>query len=109
MRRRAHGGRLDPMKPAIWPQSRVLRPGFLETILLKDPYRRALIRRDVIIVGARFVETIDLASADLQHPLVLAFSLVEHDADFSRLRSRYQLDLTDSKVTATVKLNGGRS
>jgi hypothetical protein len=101
-----YGGRLDPMKPADWPQSRVLRPAFLETILLKDPYRRALTRRGVIIVGARFVETIDLASADLQHPLVLAFSLVEHDADFSRLRSRYQLDLTDSKVAGTVKLNG---
>ena len=101
-----YGGKLDPMKPADWPQSRVLRPAFLEAILLKDPYRRALTRRGVVIAGARFVETIDLAGADLQHPLALAVSLVEHDADFSRLRSRYQLDLTDSKVTGTVKLNG---
>ena len=100
-----YGGKLDPTKPADWPQSRVLRPAFLETILLKDPYRRALARRGVIIVGARFVETIDLASADLQHPFALAFSLVEHDADFSRLKSRYELDITDSKVAGAVKLN----
>jgi hypothetical protein len=101
-----YGGNLDPMKPADWPQSRVLRPAFLEEILLKDPYRRALTRHGVIIVGARFVETVDLAGADLQHPLALAFSRVENDIDFSRLKSKYQVDVTDSKVTGTVKLNG---
>jgi hypothetical protein len=101
-----YGGNLDPMKEADWPQSRVLRPAFLEAILLKDPYRGALTRHGVIIVGARFVETIDLAGADLEHPLALAVSLVEKDADFRRLRSRHQLDLTDSKVAGTVKLSG---
>jgi hypothetical protein len=79
----------------------VLRPALLEPILLKDPYRGALTRRGVIMVGARFVETIQLRGADLQHPLALAFSLVKNDADFSRLRSRYQIDLSDSKVVGT--------
>jgi hypothetical protein len=101
-----YGGSLDPMKGADWPQSRVLRPAFLEAILLKDPYRGALTRHGVVIVGARFVETIDLAGADLQHPLALAVSLVEKDADFRRLRSRHQIDLTESKVAGTVKLSG---
>ena len=37
-----YGGQLDPTKPEGWPQNRVLRPKFLETILFKDPYRSAL-------------------------------------------------------------------
>jgi hypothetical protein len=30
-----YGGNLDPTNPAGWPQSRVLRPAFLQTILFK--------------------------------------------------------------------------
>jgi hypothetical protein len=40
-----YGGNLDPKKPKGWPDNRVLRSAFLETILLKDPYRRNLTRR----------------------------------------------------------------
>ena len=39
-----YGGYLDPKKPDNWPESRILRPSFLETILLKDQYRRMLTR-----------------------------------------------------------------
>ncbi|WP_325733604.1 hypothetical protein [Bradyrhizobium sp.] len=100
-----YGGKLDPMNSADWPPSRILRPAFLEAILLNDPYRRALTRHGVVIVGARFVETIDLVGADLQHPLALDVSLVEKDANFSRLRSKHQIELAGSKVAGTVKLS----
>jgi hypothetical protein len=79
------GGKLDPMNAADWPPSRILRPAFLEAILLNDPYRRALTRFGVIVVGARFVETIDLVGADLQHPLALDVSLVEKVAGTVKL------------------------
>jgi hypothetical protein len=48
-----YGGELDPMKPAGWPQSRILRPTFLWMILFNDPYRRVLTRRGVLITGGR--------------------------------------------------------
>src|SRR6266446_5024460 len=37
-----YGGDRDPTNPAEWPQSRVLRPAFLRTILFEDLYRRTL-------------------------------------------------------------------
>jgi hypothetical protein len=55
-----YGGNLDARKPEGLPSNRILRSSFLETILLKDKYRRALTRRGVLIVGARFAEPVDL-------------------------------------------------
>src|SRR5882672_926313 len=40
-----YGGDRDPKARGGLPASRILRSAFLETILLKDPYRRALTRR----------------------------------------------------------------
>ena len=55
-----YGGELDPKKPEGWPKSRVLQPEFLETILLREPYRSALRRQGVCIVGAWFTEPLNL-------------------------------------------------
>jgi uncharacterized protein YjbI with pentapeptide repeats len=101
-----YGGKLDPKKPAGWPQNRVLRSAFLEAILLKDPYRRALHRHGVNIFGARFVETIDLEGAELQHRLLLADSLIEKGAVLVQLRSKYPVGLAGSKVAAPLEMNG---
>ena len=49
-----YGGKLDPKKPEEWPESRILTPAFLETILLNEPYRGALTRHGVQISGALF-------------------------------------------------------
>ncbi|MEK6708434.1 MAG: hypothetical protein AABY81_06485 [Pseudomonadota bacterium] len=103
---KGYGGQLDPKKPDGWPQNRVLRSAFLETILLTDPYRRALTRRGVVIIGARFTEAIDLEGAELQHRLGLTNSLIENDVDLRRLRSKYPIALEGSKVAGTLKANG---
>jgi hypothetical protein len=50
-----YGGELDPKMPSGLPDSRVVSSTFLETILLKDRYRRALTRFGVRIIGARFM------------------------------------------------------
>ena len=34
-----YGGQLDPKDPQDWPDTRILRSTFLETILLLEPYR----------------------------------------------------------------------
>ena len=101
-----YGGDLDPRKPDGWPQNRVLRSAFLETILLKDPYRGALTRTGVRIVGARFTEDLDLAGAQLGHPLVLYRSLFERGANLPRVRSAHLIDLGGSKVGGTLNMDG---
>jgi len=101
-----YGGHLDPMKPDGWSQSRILRPAFLAAILLKDPYSRALPPAGVTIVGARFVEMIDLDRAELRYQLLLVDSLVENDVRFAMLRSKHPIALARSKVTGNIKMSG---
>ena len=66
---------------------RTLTSRFIETILLKDKYRAALTRRGVRIIGARFVERVDLENAELRHELWLVKSRLHDGADLSGLRS----------------------
>jgi hypothetical protein len=86
------------------PESRILSSAFLETILLKDKYRRALTRRGVRIVGARFAETLDLENAELGHELWLDQSLLERGANFSRLRSTQLISFQGAKVTGELNM-----
>ena len=99
-----YGGQLDPTKPEGWPQNRVLRPKFLETILFKDPYRSALTRNGVNIVGARFTETINLENAELEHPFGLQDSLLEKDVNLIRVRSKSPMGLARSHVAGTLDM-----
>lgn len=102
----AYGGYLDPKKADGWPRNRVLSSAFLETILLKDPYRRTLTRRGVTIVGARFTEAVDLQGAQLKHVLGLGWSRLEKGADLRRVRSAHSIGFSGSKVESTLNMNG---
>jgi hypothetical protein len=101
-----YSGYLDPKKPEGWSENRVLRSAFLETILLKEPYRRNLTRRGVTISGARFTEAIELEGAELLHQLVLFGSLIEKDANLRLLRSKYPIGLSGSKIAGALQTNG---
>src|SRR5262249_14755433 len=101
-----YGGDLDPKKPDGWPQNRLLRSAFLETILLKDPYRGALTRSGVQIVGARFTDALDVEGGRLGYPLVLYRSLFERGAYLQRVRSPHVINLSGSKVVGTLDMNG---
>ncbi len=67
----ARFGPLDPKTPKGWDDTRKLGQSFLETILLDDPYRSAIPRQGVRILGAWFPEPIDLAHARVEHQLWL--------------------------------------
>jgi hypothetical protein len=60
-----YGGYLDPKGPKKLPDSRILTPAFLETILLADKYRKILTRYGVRITGARLIDKLDLQNAQL--------------------------------------------
>ena len=70
-----------------WSSNRILRPEFLEMILLRDPYHSALTNQGVYIRGAWFKETLDLSNAILVHRLFLENSRFESGVDFSNLNS----------------------
>src|ERR687895_1265410 len=52
-----YGDKLDPKRREGWPANRIIRPGFLETILLYEPYRSALPHQGVRLNGAWITET----------------------------------------------------
>jgi len=68
----AHLGRTaDPKKPEDWGLDRRLRPTFLETILLHDPWRNAIPRQGVRIEGGVLDQPLDLSDANILSPLWL--------------------------------------
>jgi hypothetical protein len=102
-----YGGPLDPKGPKTLPEGRILRPMFLETILVEDKYRKVLTRRGVIISGARFTDNLDLRYAQLGHEFALTESLLEKGVDFSGLRSPYGVSLAHSNITGWFVMKEG--
>jgi hypothetical protein len=103
-----YGGNLDPKRHEGLPESRILRPAFLETILLEDKYRKVVTRRGVIIAGARLTDILDLQNVQLGGVFALARSLLEKGVNFSGLRSAYAVSLQGSKITGFLLMNGGQ-
>jgi hypothetical protein len=102
-----YGGNLDPKRPEGWPESRILRRAFLETILLSNKYRPSLTRRGVRIVGARLTNILDLENAQLGNEFDLIGSLLDKGANFNGLRSKYSIRLLGSKITDQLQMTGG--
>jgi hypothetical protein len=93
-----YGGDLDPKGAAGLPDSRILRPSFIETILLKDKYRNALTRFGVRIAGARFSDILDLRNAELAHELWLDRSLFEKGVNLQGLKTSRRITFDRSKT-----------
>jgi hypothetical protein len=102
-----YGGNLDPKRREGLPESRILRPAFLETILLEDKYRKVLRRRGVKIAGARLTDILDLENIQLEDEFALAKSLLEKGVNFSGLRSTYTVSLVGSNITGQFLMIGG--
>ena len=100
-----YGEELDPKDPKGWPSNRILRPAFLETILLQEPYRGALTRKGVTIVGAWFTEALDLSSATLDHQLGLGDCRFESNVRLSRLKTTQVISLVGSKFTGELDMS----
>ncbi|RMF94055.1 MAG: hypothetical protein D6736_00740 [Nitrospinota bacterium] len=103
---RGYGGRLDPSNPEKWPEARILRPVFLETILLHEPFRSALPRQGISIRGAWFTETLDLSYAILPHQLRLEDSRFDAPVSLAFLRTLYPLSFAGSVFTQTLDMRG---
>ncbi len=94
------------------PKSSVLRPEFLKTILLREPYRSAVTYKFVRIVGAWFVEPVDLSDATLTQGLWLVDCTFLKDVTLDQLKFSPFLNLKGSKFRGRLSMNsmkaGGR-
>ena len=99
-----YGGKLSPRKSEGWKENRILRPKFLETILLQEPYQNALTHRGVRIVGAWFKEPVDLSNATIPSQLWLNGSRFEQDVDLICLKSPSFLSLEGSVFVRSLDL-----
>jgi len=102
------GGARNWREPSGLPQSRILRSSFIETILLKDKFRQALTRLGVRIFGARFVDSLELESAELVHPLWLEDCLFERGVNLTRLKSTHDISFDRSKLTDKLDVHGAQ-
>ena len=92
---------LNPNNPAHakrWPKAgRTLRPAFLETILLKDPFRNAIPPRGAWVFGAYFDGEIDLSDTSIQRPLRLDASYFHSSINMNRLTTPKFITFDESK------------
>jgi len=101
-----YGGTLDPRKLEGWSEKRVLSPQFLETILLYEPFRSALPRYGVRIIGAWLQRPLDLQNATLAHPLALGKCRFEASVRLDSLKTANLLFLSGSKFTSLLNMGG---
>ncbi len=99
-----YGVKLDPKSPDGWDENRALSSTFLETILLHEPFRSALTRNGVHIVGAWFKEPVDLADAKLEHQLRLEVSRFESSVSLERLRNAGPISLDGSTFSDSLNM-----
>jgi hypothetical protein len=100
------GKKLDPSDPTAWDDTRTVSTIFLETVLLQEPYCRAVPRQGVRIVGARFEEVFALEGARVGHILWLARTRFERKVTLSGVKSTSSLSLAGSCFAGRLDLNG---
>ena len=91
----------DPAKADSWPPTRQIRPRFLETVLLHEPYRGALTRTGVRIKCARFTSLVDLGDAVIRGPLWLERSRLDQGMNLIGAKLSNILNLEGSFVAGT--------
>ena len=91
-----------------WPESRILTPEFLETILLHEPYRGTLTHQGVQIKGAWFREPINLSYSTLEHQLWLDASYFGKDVVLEGLKTDYPISLENSEFNGLVDLRNAK-
>jgi uncharacterized protein YjbI with pentapeptide repeats len=96
---------LAPSDPTGWDDTRTVSSAFLEAVLLQEPYRSALPRQGVRIVGAWFKEALALEDARLGHPLGLDHSRFEREVQLSDLRSMDSLSLEGSYFAQSLSVS----
>ena len=100
--------KLDPRNPAHdgeWSDERKLSSIFLETILLHEPFRSAIPRQGVRIIGAYFPDDINLTDASIERPLMVHKSRFKSQVDMFRLKTLALISLEGSKFDGGLNMS----
>ena len=100
-----YGGYLDPDKDKGWTEKRILRPEFLQTILLENAYVKDIPRRGVCIIGAYIRDPLDLSHGVIGYPLILYRSRFEAHVVFSDAHARSFLSFEGSVCMDKLDMN----
>jgi hypothetical protein len=101
----SYGGWLHPGSRSRWPQNRILRPSFLQTILLIDPYQRAASIRGVTIIGAWFPDSINLANTSLTADLLLQGCRFDSPVNLAQLKSSRSISFPGSRFFHALQMD----
>ena len=115
--RRPGNQELDPRNPEHnhkWSDARSLRPDFLETILVHEPFQSTIPEQGVYIVGAYFADEIDVAAnigrridlseASIKRPLMLEFSLFESPVVMAHFKTSTSVSFVGSKFNSRFNM-----
>ena len=86
-------------------EQRVLSSGFLRTILLSQPFRSAIQRQGVHIIGAHFQDEIRLENAIIERPLIIEDSVFEEPVFMSRLKSLAIVSFNNSEFQDDLNMD----
>ena len=84
---------------------RNLSSSFLETILLHEPFRSAIPRQGVRIIGANFPNRIELSDASIHRPLILQQSRFESKVELLRLTTLKLISFQGSILKGELNMN----
>lgn len=99
------GAAHDTSKSEGWTRIRILRPSFLESILLHEPYQEVVSHRGLLIKGAWFIEPIDLSDATLTKPLGLNDCRFDEEVILSHIETPYWISLGGSTFKRTLYMH----
>ena len=112
------GGNLDPKDVRSWPESRILRPKFLKTILFGSPFSEVFKGKTLFIEHAWFKETINLSERELSCFIGLEFCHFEKPVNLRNAKTNFlfsfngsvfkdRLDMDNFRVGDSLLLRGG--
>jgi uncharacterized protein YjbI with pentapeptide repeats len=100
------GSKLNPNIPESWRgfENRVLTSRFLRTILFYDPFRNAYTERGARIVGAWFMDKVNLSGGNISHELWIANSLFESDVDLNDINTKSTVIFSGSVFYGNLRM-----
>ncbi len=99
------GGLLFARHDEGWSDKRTITPKFLETILLTSPYKEAIHRNGVRIVGAWFKGGINLSNSKIEHLLYLDKCRFDKNVSFWDIKSASLISFSGSRFKGELDLH----
>ncbi|QPJ64650.1 MAG: hypothetical protein G3M78_04290 [Candidatus Nitrohelix vancouverensis] len=96
----------QPKSNENWEEPRLIRAGFLRSILLNKDFKDEVPHKGVRISGALFCEELDLSSSHIERTVWLDNSRFEKNVSFDGVKSGFMLSLEGSGILGNLNMLG---